>query len=237
MLGGVMKKDDENKIYNLKDLPENEQPRSKIIEKGPDILKNYELLAIILNTGYGGESVLELAHRILQDYGSKAITKQKSVTRLQDELGLPEVKACQIIACFELGRRFFMEDTGRYPTIQGPEDVYKYLEDMRKLKKEQFRGLYLNSRNKLIHDEVISIGSLNANIVHPREVFSPAIEFASANVILAHNHPSGDPEPSEDDLKITKRLVEAGKILGIEVVDHVVVAGEGWVSFKDKKLI
>lgn len=229
--------EENKKIYNLKEIPEQDRPRDKLINKGPDILKNYELLAIILGTGYGDENVLELAHRILQDYGSKAITKQKNVARLQDDLGLPEVKACQIIACFELGRRFFLEDTGRYPTIQGPEDVYEYLKDMRELKKEQFRGLYLNSRNKLIHDEVISIGSLNANIVHPREVFSPAIEFASANVILVHNHPSGDPEPSEDDLEITKRLVEAGKIIGIEVVDHVVVAEEGWSSFRDKKLI
>ena len=225
------------KIYNLKNLPEEKMPREVLIQKGPDILKNYELLAVILGTGYKDESVLELAHRILQDYGSKAITKEKSVNRLMDELGLPEVKACQIIACFELGRRFFMEDTGRYPTIQSPEDVFEYLKDMRELKKEQFRGLYLNSRNKLIHDEVISVGSLNANIVHPREVFSPAIEFASANIIIAHNHPSGDPEPSEDDLDITKRLVEAGKIMGIEVIDHVVVGKDSWVSFSGRKLL
>ncbi|MBU4512084.1 DNA repair protein RadC [Patescibacteria group bacterium] len=225
------------KIYNLKTLPEEKRPRGKLIAKGPDILKNYELLAVILGTGYRDENVLELAHRILQDYGSKAITKEKSVWRLMDELGLPEVKACQIIACFELGRRFFMEDTGRMPTIQGPEDVYEYLEDMKKLKKEQFRGLYLNSRNKLIHDEVISVGSLNANIVHPREVFSPALEFASANILIAHNHPSGDPEPSEDDLDITKRLVEAGKIMGIEVIDHIIITKTEFISFKDKKLI
>lgn len=228
---------EKNKIYNIKALPEEKRPREILIDKGPDVLKNYELLAIVLNTGYKDESVLELAHRILQDYGSKAITKEKGVARLMQEVGVPEVKACQIIACFELGRRFFMEDTGRMPTIQGPEDVCKYLEDMKKLKKEQFRGLYLNSRNKLIHDEVISIGTLNANLVHPREVFSPAIEFASAGVILAHNHPSGDTEPSEDDLTITKRLVEAGKLFGIEILDHIIITKDEFFSFKEKRLI
>ncbi|MBU4361013.1 DNA repair protein RadC [Patescibacteria group bacterium] len=225
------------KVYNLKSLPIEKRPRERLIDKGPDVLKNYELLAIVLNTGYKDETVLDLTHRILQDYGSKAITKEKSVIRLMEEVGIPEMKACQIISCFELGRRFFMEDTGRMPTIQSPEDVYNYLIDMRKLKKEHFRGLYLNSRNKLIHDEVISIGTLTANLVHPREVFSPAIEFASVGVVLAHNHPSGDPEPSEDDLTITKRLVEAGKLFGIDILDHIIVAKDNFVSLKEKGII
>ena len=178
-----------------------------------------------------------MASRILKDYGSKAITKERNVERLMDELGIPQVKACQIIACFELGRRFFMEDTGRMPTIRGPEDACKYLEDMGKLKKEQLRGLYLNSRNKLIHDEVISLGTLTSNLVHPREVFQPAIEFSAAAIILAHNHPSGDPEPSEDDLGITKRIIELSKIMGIDVLDHIIIAKNKVFSFKERKLI
>lgn len=213
------------------------QPREKIIEQGPDGLKNAELLAIILNTGYKGEGVMELASRILQEYGSKAITKERNVNRLMDDLGIPPVKACQIIACFELGRRFFMEENGKMPTIRSSEDVYQYLKDMSRFTKEQFRGLYLNARNKLIHDEVISIGTLTANLVHPREVFQPAIEFSAAAIVLAHNHPSGDPEPSEDDIRVTKQLVEASKILGFEILDHIVVGKGRYVSMKDKKII
>ena len=215
-------------------MPFEKRPRERLIEDGPDVLKNAELLAIILGTGYRSEDVLALASRILQEYGSKAITKEKSVGRLMGELSIPKVKACQIIACFEIGRRFFMEDTGKMPTIRDAEDVYEYLKEMSKLKKEQFRGLYLNSRNKLIHDEVISLGTLNANLVHPREVFQPAVEFSAAAIILAHNHPSGDPEPSEDDLEITKRLVDASKVMGLEILDHLVIGGNKYASLKEK---
>ena len=221
-------------IYKIPEMPFEKRPRERLIESGPDVLKNFELLAIILGTGYRGEDVLTLASRILQEYGSKAITKERSVNRLMDELGIPKVKSCQIIACFEIGRRFFMEDTGKMPTIRDAEDVYEYLKEMSKFKKEQFRGLYLNSRNKLIYDEVISLGTLNANLVHPREVFQPAVEFSAAAIILAHNHPSGDPEPSEDDLEITKRLVEASKIMGLEILDHLIIGGNKFVSLKER---
>ncbi len=223
----------ENK-YKIPEMPFEKRPRERLIEDGPDVLKNAELLAIILGTGYRGEDVLALASRILQDYGSKAITKEKSVRRLMGELSIPKVKACQIIACFEIGRRFFMENTGKMPTIRDAEDVYQYLKEISKLKKEQFRGLYLNSRNKLIHDEVISLGTLNANLVHPREVFQPAVEFSAAAIILAHNHPSGDPEPSEDDIEITKRLIESSKVMGLEILDHIIIGGNKYVSLKER---
>lgn len=223
--------------YKITELPYEQRPRERLMEQGPDALKNAELLAIIVNTGYKDEGVMELAARILQEYGSKGVASERNVRRLMDELGIPQVKASQIVSCFELGRRFFQEDTGRLPTIRGAEDVHNYLRELGKLKKEVFRGLYLNTRNKLIHDEVISIGTLDANLVHPREVFQPAIEFSAAAVIAAHNHPSGDCEPSEDDLTMTKRLVEAGKILGIELLDHVIIAKDGFVSFKEKGLI
>lgn len=220
-----------------KKIQQQNQPREKLIGKGPDSLKNSELLAIILNTGYGGESVTELAARILQEYGPKAITKERNVNRLMDDLGIPPVKACQIIACFELGRRFFMEETGRMPTIRSSEDVYTHLGEIEKYQKEQFRGLYLNARNKLIHDEVVSIGTLTTNLVHPREVFRPAIEFSSAAIILAHNHPSGDPEPSEDDIIVTKQLIEVSKIMGFEILDHIVVGKGRYVSMRDRKIM
>lgn len=221
--------------YKIKDLPVNEQPREKMIEMGPDVLSNAELIAVILGTGYKSEGVLELASRILSDYGSKAITKIRSVDRLMNELDIPKVKACQLISCFEIGRRFFMEETARMPTLRGPEDVYKYLgHDMIGLKKENFHCLCLNTRNKLIHNEVVSVGTLDASIVHPREVFGPAIEFNSAGVILVHNHPSGDPEPSKSDKDLTAQLIKAGRILGIEILDHVIIGRDRFFSFSSQ---
>jgi len=224
--------------YQIQEKINNEiQPREKLIEQGPDVLKNAELLAIILNTGTRSETVFELAARILQEYGSKAITKEKHVNRLMDDLGIPPVKACQIIACFELGRRFFMEEAGRMPTLRDSGQVYQHLKDIERFTKEQFRGLYLNARNKLIHDEVISIGTLTANLVHPREVFQPAIEFCAAAIILVHNHPSGDPTPSEDDIVVTKQLVQVSKIMGFEILDHIVVGRGRYVSMRDRKIM
>ena len=208
-------------------------PRERLMAQGPDVLRNAELLAIILNTGYKDESVFELAARILAEYGSKGVASERNVSRLMAELGIPQMKASQIVACFELGRRVFHEDTARFPTIRGADDVYEYLKEMRALKKEVFRGLYLNIRNKLIHDEVISIGTLDANLVHPREVFQPAIEFSAAAVIISHNHPSGDPAPSAEDRAVTARLTEAGALLGIELLDHVIVAKDGFASCKE----
>jgi len=223
--------------FKLKELPKEQRPREKLIKYGPDVLKNGELMAVILNTGYRGETVLELSHRIIKEYGSKAIVQEKNVGRLMENLGIPLVKACQIVACFELGRRFFKEEPGRFPTIRSPEDAYRYLKGMKKLKKEQFRGLYLNTRNKIIHDEIISIGTLTANLVHPREVFQPAIEYLAAGIIIAHNHPSGDPNPSEDDLAVTRQMVKVGKTMAIEVLDHIIIGNERYVSLKDKELM
>lgn len=221
----------------LKELPEEKKPREKLVKYGPDVLRISELVSIILNTGYRDENVLELSHRIIKEYGSRAIASEKNVGRLMETLGIPLVKACQIIACFELGRRFFQEEPGKMPTIRGPEDVYIYLEDMRKLKKEQFRGLYLNARNKVIHDEVISIGTLTANLVHPREVFQPAIEYLACGVIVAHNHPSGDPDPSDDDLEITRKLATVGKTMDIELLDHIIIGSKKYISLKEKGIV
>ena len=223
--------------FKLKKLPEEQRPREKLIRYGPDVLKNEELMAIILNTGYRGETVLELSHRMIKEYGSKAITQEKNVGRLMETLDIPPVKACQVVACFELGRRFFKEEPGRLPTLRSPEDAYRYLEEMRKLKKEQFRGLYLNTRNKIIHDEIISIGTRTANLVHPREVFQPAIEYLAAGIIIAHNHPSGDPNPSEDDLKVTRQMQKVGKTMAIELLDHIIIGNKRYVSLKNKGLM
>lgn len=231
----------EQSKYKIKDLPKEKRPRERLMQDGSDTLADAELLAIVLNTGLWKknyrEDVLELSSRILKDYGSKAIVNEKNVEKLMRELEIPKVKACQIVACFELGRRFFKKDEEEI-YIRDSKDAYNYLKDkIANLKKEQFRGLYLNSRNKLIHDEVISLGTLTTNLVHPREVFQPAIQYSAVAIILAHNHPSGYPEPSEDDIKITQQLIKASKIINIEILDHIIIGKNKYFSLKDKKLI
>ncbi len=211
-------------------------PREKLLKYGPESLKNFELLAIILNTGNRKEKVFDLSRRILQEYGSRAIVTENDAKHLMETLGLSSVKACQIIACFELGRRFFRDSENPF-IIHTPDDVYHYLGEMYKLKKEEFRALYLNTRNQLIHDEVISIGTLNANLVHPREVLKPALEYSAAGLIVAHNHPSGDPEPSPEDLKITRQIYDASKIMAIEMLDHIIVGKNSFVSLRERKTI
>ncbi len=218
----------------IKDLPKVERPREKLMRYGPEKLSNSELLAILLRSGKKGENVIELANKILKRF-SKDELPNLIFNDLKDYSGLGPAKACEIIACFELGKRLLKDKkTKIYLT---PKEIWEELKDLRDHKKEHFVVFYLDSRNQEIKREIISVGSLNANLVHPREVFEPAVRHLAAQVILAHNHPSGDPEPSEDDLEITKQLKESGKILGIEVIDHIIITKTGFLSFKEKNLL
>lgn len=221
-------------MMTVRDLPKIERPREKLIQYGPNRLSNTELLAIILRSGKKGENVIELSNKILKKFKSENLPTL-SYKELKDFPGLGPAKACEIIACFELGKRLLKgKPEGFYLK---PEDVWKELKDIRDNKKEHFIIFYLDSRNQEIKREIISVGSLNASLVHPREVFEPAVKNLAAQIVLAHNHPSGDPEPSEEDLEINKRLVEAGKILGIEVIDHIIVTQNSYFSFKEKELL
>jgi len=218
----------------IKDLPKIERPREKLIQYGPGRLSNTELLAIVLRSGKKGENVIDLASKILKKYAAENLPNL-AYQELKDFSGLGPAKACEIIACFELGKRLLK---GKVTELYlKPEDVWKELRDIRDYKKEHFIVFYLDSRNQEIKREIISVGSLNANLVHPREVFEPAIKNLAAQVILAHNHPSGDPEPSEGDLEVNRKLLEASKILGIEIMDHIIVAKTSYFSFKEKGLI
>ena len=224
----------DKKKKTIKELPKVERPREKLMHYGPEKLSNSELLAILLRSGKKGENVVELASKILKRFRADKLP-YLTFDELKDYPGLGPAKACEIVACFELGKRFLKGKKARI--YLKPKEVWKELKDIRGNKKEHFVIFYLDSRNQEIKREIISVGSLNANLVHPREVFEPAVRNLAAQIILAHNHPSGDPEPSEDDLEITKRLVESGKILGIEIVDHIIVVKNGFLSFKDKNLI
>jgi len=218
----------------IKDLPKVERPREKLMQYGPGKLSNSELLAIVLRSGKKGENVIELANKILKRF-SKDELPNLTFNDLKDYPGLGPAKACEIVACFELGKRLLKDKKAEI--YLKPREIWEELKDLRDHKKEHFVIFYLDSRNQEIKREIVSVGSLNANLVHPREVFEPAVRNLAAQIILAHNHPSGDPEPSEDDLEITKRLVESGKILGIEVIDHIIITKTGFISFKEKNLL
>lgn len=214
----------------IRDLPADSKPREKLISQGPKALTMRELLAVLLITGTTKEDVLEMSNRLIRDYGEKSILAECDADKLSKDLDIPITKACQIVACGELGRRFYDRSEAGFATIRNAKDVYEYLQDMRNLPKEHLRGLYLNSHNHIIRDEVISIGTVNANMIHPREVFRPAIECNAAAVVLAHNHPSGNAAASGEDIEITHQLVEAGKIMGITLLDHVIITKNEFVS-------
>ena len=226
----ILDNQDKEYILKIKDLPTEEKPREKLTKYGSSALSTSELLAIVLNVGTKKEGVLQMSSRLLKEYGEKAIVNETDPKVIAESLDIPLTKSCQLVACFELGRRFFKTSTGRTAIIRTPKQVYEYLKDMRDLPKEHLRGIYLNSRYRLIHDEVISIGSLTANIVHPREVFRPALEYSASAVILAHNHPSGSAKPSQADIEITKQIVKAGKILGVNLLDHIIITKNKFAS-------
>ncbi len=220
----------------IKDLPKIERPREKLVAKGAENLKDSELLAILLRTGRAGKNVIEIASQILTKHSKKRLLQMTHEDLLKIK-GIDSAKATTLLAAFELSRRALEVDDSNLPIISTPKDVVAQLTELRQNKREHFVALYLNARNQLLHKETISIGTLNANLVHPREVFEPALKYSAANIMVAHNHPSGDPKPSEDDLEITKRLAEAGKMMGVEVLDHVIVTKNNYFSFKDEKLL
>ena len=220
----------------IKDLPKSDRPRERLIAKGAENLKDSELLAILLRTGTIGKNVIEIASQILSKYSKKRLL-QMTYTDLSKISGIDSAKATTLLAAFELSKRALEVNDTNLPVISDAKDAVAQLSDMRDLKKEHFVVLYLNAKNQLVHKETISMGTLNANLVHPREVFEPALKYSAAQIIAAHNHPSGDPRPSEDDRELTKRLTKAGKMMGIEVVDHVIVSKNIYFSFKEEKIL
>lgn len=225
-----------NKV-RIQDIPEEERPRERLIRNGPESLSNAELLGIILRTGSREENVVNLCSRILTKYSIKQLSLA-NVSRLMQVHGVGKAKAAQIAAVFELARRLetFVEEPKR--KVCSPKDVYILMyPKMREQKKEKFITLCLDTKNQILKEEVISIGSLNASIVHPREVFKSALMESSASVIMVHNHPSGDPSPSREDIMVTEKMVEGGKLLGIDVLDHIIIGEGRYVSLKDEGFV
>ncbi len=225
-------------INRIRDIVKDDQPRERLLIEGVSSLSNTELLAVLLRTGTKEESVLALAGRILHHFDGLRMLKDATVEELTNINGIGIAKAAQLIAAFELGRRMVrLEYKERY-SIRSPEDCAKYMmEEMRFLQQEHFVCLYLNTKNQVMHRQTVFIGSLNASIVHPREIFREAFRRSAASIICLHNHPSGDPAPSREDIEVTKRLAECGKIMGVDLLDHIIIGEHRFVSLKEKGYI
>jgi len=229
---------DKDSSFTVRDLPRQERPRERLQKFGPEALSAQELLALVIGRGIPKKSVMSIAQELLVRFGNVRAISHATIEELSQIKGIGLAKAAQIKACFELGKREELEPELKNFDIKDPEAVVKAIRaSIRDKAKEHFKLILLNPRNKIIGISTISIGILNASLVHPREVFKDAIMHTAASVVLAHNHPSGDPEPSEDDIKITKKLVESGKILGIEVLDHIIIGKNNFCSFKERGLI
>ncbi|MFA5319864.1 MAG: DNA repair protein RadC [Candidatus Omnitrophota bacterium] len=223
-----------NKVA-IKDLARVERPREKLSRYGQERLSDTELLAVILRTGRKGENVLALASRLLKKNGLPGLA-QLNLQQLKNMSGIGQVKACGLLACFELGRRIFSGKKTELRQMLSPGDVFESLKDIRESRKEHFVVFYLDSRNQQIRREIVSVGTINSSLVHPREVFEGAVKYLATNVIVAHNHPSGELRASEKDIAVTQRLRDSGSLLGIELLDHIIVSKEGYISLREENI-
>lgn len=219
-------------------MPKERLPRERMAALGVEMLSDTELIAILLNTGSKGRNVLELAWDLLNSAGTLRSLRMMSLNEISAIDGIGEGKGARVLAAMELGRRAALEDKRFMPKISSSKDVLDFLADeMRSLEQETVRVLLLNTKHMLLHSAVISVGGLNYSPIHPREVYKQALKFAAAGIILVHNHPSGEAAPSEQDIKLTKRLKEAGEIMGIPLLEHLIIAETGYYSFSEENII
>jgi DNA repair protein RadC len=222
----------------LKDLPGELLPRERLFQYGPEALSNKEILAILLRTGLKGENVLDFAERLLTVAGGLSGLARLTVHELTMLHGLGSAKAAELKAALELGRRSVSSDPLARPVVNSPQDIaHLVMEEMRYLDREHFRVVSLSTKNHVLGISSISVGSLNSSLVHPRECFKEAIRRNSNAIILLHNHPSGDPTPSKEDIDVTRRLSDGGQILGIEVLDHVIIGDNRYISLKERGIL
>ncbi|MFW5842263.1 MAG: RadC family protein [Bacillota bacterium] len=221
-------------MFLIKEIPNQERPRERMIKHGREALATHELIAIILRTGTKDTSVLDLSKTLYYRYNSIRELNKATVESLTQLKGMGKAKAVQLLAALELGKRLTEEKFAEQLSLTSPTNVYDYLKsDMDTHDQEMFYALYLNTKGKLIKKHLLFIGSLNSALVHPREVFKHAVSVSAAGIIIAHNHPSGDPTPSKNDIAITEVMVENGKLMDIEIIDHIIIGKEKYYSFKE----
>lgn len=219
----------------IKDVPKDERPRERLLRFGASRLSNQELLAILLGTGTKSESVMALAHRLLVHFEGLNLLQDATIEELTAIKGIGKAKGVVVLAATELGKRMHRYKPYAPYVVKTPEDgAHFVMEDMRHLKQEHFVVLFLDTKNQIFHRETVFIGSLNSSVVHPREVYREAVKRSAASIICVHNHPSGDPAPSQEDIHVTKRLAEAGKFVGIHLLDHLIIGDRKFVSLKEK---
>ncbi|VVA43245.1 conserved hypothetical protein [Candidatus Roizmanbacteria bacterium] len=229
------------KVYSLHDLPTEERPRERLVKYGIESLSLQELLTLIISRGVKGEPVNNISQKLIIIFGTLDKLSEASIEELKKVKGLGLAKACQLKACFEISKRLTQEgnlNINKSVIIKSPKDLFPLLkEKIINFHKEYFMVASLDNRNKIINIDTVSVGTLNSSLIHPRETFEVAIKNHAAAIIICHNHPSGELKPSEDDLVVTQNLVKAGKLLGIEVADHLIITKDGYFSFKEENII
>jgi len=218
----------------IRDLPVGERPRERMAQYGPEALSTAELLAIVLRVGSRGESAVRLAERLLSQFGGLGGVARARIPQLAELPGLGLAKAAQVKAAFELGKRLATSTEGQRPVVRTASDAATLvMEDLRYREQECLAAIFLDTRNQVIRAQVLTVGTLTGSPAHPREVFKEALAHGSANLILCHNHPSGDPTPSQDDIALTARMAKAGEVMGVAVLDHIIIGAGRYVSLKE----
>ena len=226
----------ENSLDDL--IPKDRQPKERLLLLGAEMLTDLELISLLLAKGSEDKNSMELAGELLNEAGSLRELRMMSLEEMSQIKGISADKGARVLAGLELGKRASLEDKRFMPLINSTLDVLELMADeMRSLENETVKLLLLNSKHRLIHITTISLGGVNYSSAHPREVYKAAVKFASSGLILVHNHPSGDFLPSEQDITITRRLVEAGEIMGIPLLDHIIIAETGYYSFSEENII
>ncbi len=222
----------------IKEIPIEERPRERFLKYPKAAISNHELIAIILRTGSRQESVIDLAKRVLYRYDNLKALSNAPIKDLMKIRGIGTSKAIELLAAFELGKRVIKESFVSQVKLHSPESIFLFLKDDLEMKtQEHFVALYLNTKGELVKKETLFIGSLNSSLIHPRELFKHAVINSAATIIVAHNHPSGDPTPSKQDIDITRILYKNGKMMDIELLDHIIIGKDRYYSFKEKGII